>query len=109
MAWSLSTSVFLIIVFSYFRILHAMVKQSLAGVSSCSKALTTCTLHFVVYMVCEISSVLIILSHRVPYISINMKKFLCILFIIPPPAMNPIIYILRFPNPIDLGNIHSVM
>lgn len=92
MSWSLSTSVFLIIVFSYFRILHAVVKHSLAGVSNYCKALRTCTSHFVVYVVYEISSVLIILSYRIPSISINMKKFLSILFIILPPAINPIIY-----------------
>lgn len=93
MTWSLSTSVFLIIIFSYFRILHAMVKQSLAsGVSNYSKALRTCTSHFVVYVVYEISSVLIILSYRVPFIPSNVRKFLSILFIILPPAMNPIIY-----------------
>lgn len=92
MSWSLTTSVFLIIAFSYFRILHATVKQSRAGISIHSKAFRTCASHLVVYVVYEMASLVIVVSHRFPSLPSNVKKFFSILFIIIPPAINPIIY-----------------
>lgn len=91
MSWSLSTSIFLIIAFSYIRILHATVKQG-AGITVHNKAFRTCASHLIVYVVYEISTVVIIVSNRFPSLSSNIKKFFSILFIIIPPVINPIIY-----------------
>ena len=92
MTWTLSTGMFVIIAFSYFRILHASVKQGRAGSRVCSKAFQTCASHLVVYVLYEISSMTLIVSHRIASLSHNIKKFISILFIIIPPAINPIIY-----------------
>ncbi|KAM7373899.1 hypothetical protein PAMP_006589 [Pampus punctatissimus] len=92
MSWSVSTGIFLIIAFSYIRILHASVKQGRSDSSVRSKAFQTCTPHLVVYLLFEIASVIIIVSHRFPSVPQNIKKFFSILFIIIPPAINPIIY-----------------
>lgn len=90
MTWTLSTSVFLIIAFSYFRILHAGVRRGQAGINS--KALRTCATHLVVYIVYEIATTIIILSVRFPSMSPNIRKFCSILFVIVPPVINPVIY-----------------
>ncbi|XP_044077144.1 olfactory receptor 2K2-like [Siniperca chuatsi] len=92
MSWSVSTGIFLIIAFSYFRILHTSVKQGRANSIVHSKAFQTCASHLVVYVLYEIASVVIIVSQRFPSVSQNIKKFFSILFIIIPPAINPIIY-----------------
>ncbi|XP_068600331.1 olfactory receptor 2K2-like, partial [Brachionichthys hirsutus] len=96
MTWCLSTSVFLIIAFSYFRILHASGKQSRIDSNICnrinSKAFRTCVPHIVAYVLYQIATVTIIVSIRFPLLSQNIKKFFSILFIILPPAINPIIY-----------------
>uniref|UniRef100_A0A667YUG4 G-protein coupled receptors family 1 profile domain-containing protein n=1 Tax=Myripristis murdjan TaxID=586833 RepID=A0A667YUG4_9TELE len=86
------TGTFLIIAFSYIRILHACVKQGRNDNGTRSKAFQTCASHLVLYVLYEIASVIIILSQRFPSVSQNIKKFCSILFIIVPPALNPIIY-----------------
>ncbi|XP_018542530.2 olfactory receptor 52N5-like [Lates calcarifer] len=118
MTWSVSTGIFIIIAFSYFRILHASLKQS--G-DSCvrSKAFQTCASHLVVYVLYEIAAMIIILSQRFPSASHNIKKFFSILFIIIPPTINPVIYglvskelrssiIKHFINQISLKKIRGV-
>uniref|UniRef100_A0A674P3W4 Olfactory receptor 10G6-like n=1 Tax=Takifugu rubripes TaxID=31033 RepID=A0A674P3W4_TAKRU len=90
MTWTLSTSVFLIIALSYFRILNAGVKHNRTGINS--KALRTCATHLVVYVVYEVATLVIIVSLRFPSLSPNVKKFCSILFIVVPPAVNPVIY-----------------
>ncbi|XP_068187764.1 olfactory receptor 2K2-like [Antennarius striatus] len=96
MSWCLSTSVFLIVAFSYIRILHASIKQSRVNTSISSginnKAFRTCAPHIIGYVLYQIAALTIIVSHRFPSLSINIKKFFSILFIIVPPAVNPIIY-----------------
>lgn len=92
MSWSVSTGIFPIIAFSYFKILHASVKQGRADSMVRSKAFQTCASHLVVYVLYEIASVVLILSQRFPSASQNIKNFFSILFIIIPPAINPIIY-----------------
>ena len=92
MTWSLSTSIFLIIAFSYIRILHASVKQGRTDSALSNKAVQTCTPHIVVYVLYQIASVVIIVSYRLPSVSQNIKKFFSILVVIIPPAINPIIY-----------------
>ncbi|XP_076607116.1 olfactory receptor 2K2-like [Chaetodon auriga] len=92
MSWVVSTGIFLIIAFSYFRILNASVKQGIGDSIIRSKAFQTCASHLVVYVLYEIASVVIILSMRFPSVSQNIKKFFSILFVIIPPAVNPIIY-----------------
>ena len=92
MTWSVSTGIFVIIAFSYFKILQASVKQGRGDRSVRSKAFQTCSSHLVMYVLYEIASVIVILSYRFPSMSQNIKKFFSILFIIIPPAINPIIY-----------------
>ncbi|KAM4726931.1 olfactory receptor 2K2-like [Anableps anableps] len=92
MTWSVSTGVFVIIAFSYIRILSASFKQRRADSSVHKKALQTCVPHLVVYVLYQIASVIIIVSLRFPSVSQNIRKFFSILFIIIPPALNPIIY-----------------
>ncbi|XP_070773702.1 olfactory receptor 2K2-like [Enoplosus armatus] len=92
MSWFLSTGIFLIIAFSYFRILHASVKDGRVDSIVRSKAFQTCASHLIVYVLYEIASMVIIVSHRIPSLSHNIKKFFSILLIIIPPAINPIIY-----------------
>uniref|UniRef100_A0A3Q2E153 Olfactory receptor 52E4-like n=1 Tax=Cyprinodon variegatus TaxID=28743 RepID=A0A3Q2E153_CYPVA len=92
MTWSVSTGMFIIIAFSYVRILRTSFKQGRTDSSIRTKAFQTCTSHLVVYVFYEIATLIIIVSYRFPSASQNMKKFLSILFIIVPPAINPIIY-----------------
>ena len=92
MTWSVSTGIFLIIAFSYCRILHASVTQNRTDSLVRSKAFQTCASHLVVYVLYEIASVIIIVSYRFPSASENMRKFFSILFIIIPPTINPVIY-----------------
>ncbi|KAM4620414.1 uncharacterized protein ACJ7VT_007107 [Polymixia lowei] len=92
MSWSVSTGTFLIIAFSYIRILYACMKRGRSGGGVRSKAYQTCASHLVIYVLYEIASAIIILSQRFPSISQNVKKFCSVLFIIVPPAVNPVIY-----------------
>ncbi|XP_068187774.1 uncharacterized protein [Antennarius striatus] len=92
MNWVLSTSVFLIIAFSYIRILHTSVKQHRGNSSINKKALKTCAPQIVVYVVNQVATLIMVLSQRFPSLSHNMKKLLSILLIIIPPAINPMIY-----------------
>ncbi|KAM9348535.1 olfactory receptor 2K2-like [Symphorus nematophorus] len=92
MTWTTSTGIFLIIAFSYFKILYASVRQGRADSIVRSKAFQTCASHLVVYVLYELAAAVLIISHRIPSISQNVRKFFSILFIIIPPAINPIIY-----------------
>ncbi|XP_059208065.1 olfactory receptor 2K2-like [Centropristis striata] len=87
--WCLQTSIFLITAVSYFRILNTSLKR---GRAESSKAFQTCTSHLSLYVLYEIATVVMVVSHRFPSLSQNIKKFLSIMFIILPPALNPIIY-----------------
>uniref|UniRef100_A0A3Q2ZKU3 G-protein coupled receptors family 1 profile domain-containing protein n=1 Tax=Kryptolebias marmoratus TaxID=37003 RepID=A0A3Q2ZKU3_KRYMA len=91
-AWSVSSVMFILIAFSYFQILRASLNQGRTDSSVRSKAFQTCASHLVVYIFYQIATLVIIVSYRFPSASQNMKKFLSILFIIIPPAINPIIY-----------------
>ncbi|XP_030009384.1 olfactory receptor 2K2-like [Sphaeramia orbicularis] len=92
MTWTLSTSVFIVIAFSYIKILQATVTKGKADSSIRSKAFQTCASHLVVYVLFEIAITIIVVSHRFPSMSQNIKQFCSILFAIIPPAVNPIIY-----------------
>ncbi|XP_014904035.1 olfactory receptor 52E4-like, partial [Poecilia latipinna] len=92
MTWSLSTGMFIIIAFSYIRILAAVLKHGRTDSSIRTKAFQTCASHLVVYVLYEIATLIIVISYRFPSITKNITKFLSILFIIVPPAINPIIY-----------------
>ncbi|KAM9332732.1 olfactory receptor 2A7-like [Pholidichthys leucotaenia] len=92
MSWTLSTAVFLIITFSYIKILQASLKRDQSNNSSRNKAFQTCGSHLAVYVLFSIATVTIIISQRFPSVTSNLKKFLGILYIIVPPAINPIIY-----------------
>ncbi|XP_059912832.1 olfactory receptor 2C3-like [Gadus macrocephalus] len=91
MSWSLSTGCFLVIAFSYIKILHACIKNSNDGTMR-RKAFQTCASHLVIYLIYQIGSTIIILSQRFTSASPNLKKFFSILIIIIPPAVNPVIY-----------------
>uniref|UniRef100_A0A3B3HGH7 G-protein coupled receptors family 1 profile domain-containing protein n=1 Tax=Oryzias latipes TaxID=8090 RepID=A0A3B3HGH7_ORYLA len=91
--------VFIIIAFSYIRILTDSYKQcrtdSKRSVGSAlvrSKAFQTCAPHLVIYTLYQIASVIIIVGYRFPSVHPNLIKFFSILFIIIPPAINPVIY-----------------
>uniref|UniRef100_A0A3P8S2L6 Olfactory receptor n=1 Tax=Amphiprion percula TaxID=161767 RepID=A0A3P8S2L6_AMPPE len=86
------TGIFLIIAFSYIRILQASLKQGQTDSNVRSKVFQTCGSHLVIYLLYEIASVIIILSYRFPSVSPNLKKFFSIMFFIVPPIINPIIY-----------------
>ncbi|XP_029704379.1 olfactory receptor 52E4-like [Takifugu rubripes] len=92
LTWTLSTSVFLIIAFSYMRILRAGIKRDKKGFTVNTKPLRTCATHLVVYLFYRIAALIIIVSLRFPSLSPNVKKFCSILFIVVPPAINPVIY-----------------
>ncbi|XP_061105662.1 olfactory receptor 52K2-like [Conger conger] len=88
--WIISTGGFLVIAFSYAKILKAcVVKQEK---NSRSKALQTCTSHLTIYILFEIAVFIITLTYRMQEISQNARKFCAILLIIVPPTFNPIIY-----------------
>ncbi|XP_072230547.1 olfactory receptor 2A12-like [Leuresthes tenuis] len=84
--------IFIIIAFSYIRILSVAVKQGRTDRNIRTKAFQTCTPHLVVYVLYEIASLIIIVSLRFPSVTQNIRKFFSILLIIIPPAINPIIY-----------------
>uniref|UniRef100_A0AAV2JB23 G-protein coupled receptors family 1 profile domain-containing protein n=1 Tax=Knipowitschia caucasica TaxID=637954 RepID=A0AAV2JB23_KNICA len=101
MTYLVSTTVFLITAFSYTRILMAAVwtrlrpgRSGLDAAQTRSKAIQTCCSHLVVYVVYNVASVIIIISYRLPPFAVtpNVKKLFTALFIILPPALNPIIY-----------------
>ncbi|XP_035288261.1 olfactory receptor 52N5-like [Anguilla anguilla] len=60
--------------------------------NSWSKAIQTCASHLIIYILFEISILIIIITYRLQEISPNAKKFWAIFFIIVPPTVNPIIY-----------------
>ncbi|XP_024121694.1 olfactory receptor 2K2 [Oryzias melastigma] len=91
MTWSLTTAVFVIIAFSYIKILAAAVKQGRMDSSVRSKAFHTCSSHLVVYILYQIASMIVIVSLRFPAAK-NMWKLCSIMITIFPPAVNPIIY-----------------
>ncbi|XP_068187775.1 olfactory receptor 2K2-like [Antennarius striatus] len=92
LVWTVNTSVFLIVAFSYFRILHSSLKQRRVDSSINSKAFWTCASHLSIYVTYVTAVVVVILSYRFPSLSKNIKKFLSILVFIIPCAINPIIY-----------------
>ncbi|XP_043997126.1 olfactory receptor 2K2-like [Gambusia affinis] len=92
MTWTLSTGTFIIIAFSYIRILSVSLKQGRANSSIRSKAVQTCAPHIIVYVLFQIASLIVIVSYRFPSPSQNIKKFFSILIFIVPPIINPIIY-----------------
>ena len=91
MTWCLGTGCFLVIAFSYIKILHACTKNSNDGAMR-SKAFQTCASHLVIYIIYQIGVTVVIISQRFPSASPNLKKFFSILFVIIPPAVNPVIY-----------------
>lgn len=91
MSWSLTTGSFLIIAFSYIKILHACIKNS-TDMSMRSKAFQTCASHLIVYVSYQTAAAIVILTQRFASASPNLKKFSSILIIIIPPAVNPVIY-----------------
>ncbi|KAM4726132.1 olfactory receptor 52E4-like [Anableps anableps] len=90
--WFVSTGMFIIIAYSYLRILRAAFKQCRTDGSIRTKAFQTCASHVVVYVFYELATLIIIVNYRFPSTSQNINKFFGILFIIVPPAINPIIY-----------------
>uniref|UniRef100_A0A8C5ED91 G-protein coupled receptors family 1 profile domain-containing protein n=1 Tax=Gouania willdenowi TaxID=441366 RepID=A0A8C5ED91_GOUWI len=92
MTWCLSTGVFLIVFFSYAKILSVTTKQSRSESSNRSKAVQTCASHLVVYLVFEIATLILITLNRFPSVSKNIKKLLGILYILAPTTINPLVY-----------------
>ncbi|KAK5601184.1 hypothetical protein CRENBAI_002982 [Crenichthys baileyi] len=92
MTWTLSTGTFILIAFSYIRILSASLKQGRTYNTLRSKAVQTCAPHIAVYVLLQIASLIVIVSYRFPSLSKNITKFFSILIFIIPPIINPIIY-----------------
>ncbi|XP_017158493.1 olfactory receptor 2K2-like isoform X3 [Poecilia reticulata] len=90
--WTFSTLNFILIAFSYIRILSVSLKQGRTNCSKPNKALQTCAPHIIVYVVYNVAALILILSYRFPSLSQNIKKFLSILVYIIPPIINPFIY-----------------
>ncbi|XP_064209252.1 olfactory receptor 52K2-like [Anguilla rostrata] len=87
---SLRIGCFLVIAFSYLKILKVcIIKQEK---NSRSKAIQTCTSHLTIYVLFEISGLIIFLTYKLQEISPNTKKFCTIFIFIVPPIINPIIY-----------------
>uniref|UniRef100_A0A8C5ED73 G-protein coupled receptors family 1 profile domain-containing protein n=1 Tax=Gouania willdenowi TaxID=441366 RepID=A0A8C5ED73_GOUWI len=84
--------VFLIVFFSYAKILSVTTKQSRSESSIRSKAVQTCASHLVVYLVFEIATLILITLYRFPSVSTNIKKLLGILYILAPTTINPLVY-----------------
>lgn len=91
MTWTVSTSIFLLIAYSYIKILSASVRQGRSDKTVRSKAFQTCSSHLVLYVIYEIAIMILVLSHRFR-VSRNVKQFFSLMFIVIPPAINPIIY-----------------
>uniref|UniRef100_A0A8C6KZG2 G-protein coupled receptors family 1 profile domain-containing protein n=1 Tax=Nothobranchius furzeri TaxID=105023 RepID=A0A8C6KZG2_NOTFU len=89
--WSMSSGVFLVIAFSYFRILRASLRQGRTDSSIRSKALQTCASHLVVYVIYEMATTIIVVSYRFPSVCI----IVFVLYSAPTPFLNPMIYSLR--------------
>lgn len=92
MTWSVSSSIFLFIAYSYVKILHTSVKQGKSDKTVRSKAFQTCSTHLVLYLVYEIVGIVLVMSHRLSSISKNGRYFSSLMFVIIPPAINPIVY-----------------
>uniref|UniRef100_A0A672HBD7 G-protein coupled receptors family 1 profile domain-containing protein n=1 Tax=Salarias fasciatus TaxID=181472 RepID=A0A672HBD7_SALFA len=92
MTWSLSTGVFLVIAFSYTKILSACLKQGRSDRSVRTKAFQTCATHLMVYVIYEIAAVVLIMLYRFPSVSRDIQKFFGIVVLVFPPLVNPFIY-----------------
>ncbi|XP_055082652.1 olfactory receptor 2A25-like [Periophthalmus magnuspinnatus] len=93
MTYAVGTSVLLVTTFSYIRILMAVLGRGGPDpVQTRSKALQTCSSHLVVFVLYNVSCVIIVISYRFPALAPNIKKLFSILFIIVPPTVNPLIY-----------------
>uniref|UniRef100_A0A672HB34 Olfactory receptor 2K2-like n=1 Tax=Salarias fasciatus TaxID=181472 RepID=A0A672HB34_SALFA len=92
MTWSLSTGAFLIIAFSYTKILSACLKQGRSDRSVRTKAFQTCATHLMVYMIYQIAGVVLIMLYRFPSVSRDIQKFFGIVVLVFPPLVNPFIY-----------------
>ncbi|XP_014904020.1 olfactory receptor 52E4-like [Poecilia latipinna] len=90
--WFVSTGMFVVIAYSYIRILRAAFQQGRSSSSIRTKAFQTCASHLVVYVFYELTTMIIVVIYRFPSVSQNVSKFLGILSITFSPAINPIIY-----------------
>ncbi|XP_035290975.1 olfactory receptor 52K2-like [Anguilla anguilla] len=88
--WFLRSGCFLIIAFSYAKILQTCVIKR--EKNSRSKAIQTCASHLTIYILFEVSGFIIVLAYRLQEISPNARKFCAIITFIVPPTINPIIY-----------------
>uniref|UniRef100_A0A672HBC5 Olfactory receptor 2K2-like n=1 Tax=Salarias fasciatus TaxID=181472 RepID=A0A672HBC5_SALFA len=86
------TGAFLIIAFSYTKILSACLKQGRSDRSVRTKAFQTCATHLMVYMIYQIAGVVLIMLYRFPSVSRDIQKFFGIVVLVFPPLVNPFIY-----------------
>uniref|UniRef100_A0A8C6KYY0 G-protein coupled receptors family 1 profile domain-containing protein n=1 Tax=Nothobranchius furzeri TaxID=105023 RepID=A0A8C6KYY0_NOTFU len=98
--WSMSSGVFLVIAFSYFRILRASLRQGRTDSSIRSKALQTCASHLVVYVIYEMATTIIVVSPSDDLMTFSglVLQVCIIVFVLysaPTPFLNPMIYSLR--------------
>ncbi|KAL4648524.1 olfactory receptor 4D1-like [Arapaima gigas] len=78
-------------VFSYTWILVTCLRNK-DNKESKGKALHTCATHLLVFLIYELSGLIIVLVSRFPYAPPILKKFMSMSFMIFPPSLNPVIY-----------------
>uniref|UniRef100_H2ZVG7 Olfactory receptor n=1 Tax=Latimeria chalumnae TaxID=7897 RepID=H2ZVG7_LATCH len=76
--------------YSYARILITCLSKRYADAKK--KAIQTCATHLLVFAIYKICALFIIISHRIPQISENLRSIMAIAFLVISPLANPIIY-----------------
>uniref|UniRef100_UPI0037E8879B olfactory receptor 52B2-like n=1 Tax=Semicossyphus pulcher TaxID=241346 RepID=UPI0037E8879B len=81
------------ILYTYLQILVACFRSRRTDTKS--KALQTCATHLLVFLMLECMGLFTIISYRIKNISPELRRFLGMLTLIFPPALNPIVYGLK--------------
>ncbi|XP_029922276.1 putative gustatory receptor clone PTE03 [Myripristis murdjan] len=82
-----------VIIYTYIQILRTCLtnKQSLAR----QKAIQTCGTHLVVFLILQINTAFVVISHRFESVSPYMRRTLGVSILVFPPFLNPLIYGLK--------------
>ncbi|XP_014325912.1 olfactory receptor 52D1-like [Xiphophorus maculatus] len=90
--WVFGALTFILIAFSYIRIMCVSLKQGRTNCSKPNKIFQTCVPHILVYLLYYFAALILTLSYTFPSLPQNIRKFLSILVHIIPPIINPLIY-----------------
>ncbi|XP_061074413.1 olfactory receptor 52J3-like [Conger conger] len=77
-------------VFSYVKILITCLVTRKSDVKT--KAINTCVVQLVIFLIFEIVGTFTILSHRFKNVSVDLQKIMGMLIFLVPPLLNPIVY-----------------